>query len=622
MVCKNCGNPIGAEDAFCAHCGNAVQQETDTFEQDPVDSDGEKGGLLKTIGIGFLILITGGLIAARAVMSHKAKSMNETNAQLVKEINTLAKKRFQDISTPALNELFGMRLGAEFTGEAVNGDSTNILVGVFFPDKNSVGTNTLFSARISCQDINSVDFSTFLVFLSKSKRIQAVRAVAEFRGDKAQSQVDEKCEELIDQICKKLNQGARYDSTKITKKRFKYLKEANEEAWGIQCKSSTLPQDIAGSPRYNTLLITKEKVDHNTYLLMLDLGYESHYKEMSKEQSAMRKEPTEERTGKVGTQVNINAQLKMNAQLKLGEKHANDEGVEQAPIDTVKWYRKAAEQGNADAQCHLGICYHNGEGVEKDEKEAVRWLRKAADQGNIKAQCLLGACYLNGEGVEKNAKEAARWFYKAAEQGDAAAQNALGVRYDNGDGVPLDKTEATRWYRKAAEQGYAEAQCNLGTKYEYGEGVSQDKSKAASWYRKAAEQGCVPAQCNLGWMYEHGAGVIQDKAKALIWYRKAAEQGLARAQNNLGTMYDKGDGVAVNKTEAMKWYRKAAEQGDASGQCNLGAMYEYGTGVRKDMNEAIRWYRKSAEQGCERAIEKLCKFRLREYLREYGLGVK
>ena len=619
MTCKMCGSPIDADDRFCPQCGNAVQQETDAFEQVSPNSDSGNGGILKIIGTGFSILIIIGLIVVRAVMSRQVKSMNETSSKLMQETNTLLKKRFQDLSTPALNELFGMRLGAKFDGDAMSSDSTNVLVGVFFPKKNSIATNTLFSAGIGCQDINSVDFSAFLVFLSKDKRIQAVRAVAEFQGDTAKSEVDEKCDALIDQICTKLNRGAHYDSAKITKEKFRYLKEADEEVWGIQCKSSPLPQDITISPHYNLLMIAKKKEDHNTYLLMLDLGYESHFKEMSKEQSAKSEEPTDESTDKVVTQVNTNAQLKKNLQLKLDEMHANDEGVEQAPMDTVQWYRKAAEQGSADAQCSLGICYHNGEGVKKDEKEAVRWLRKAADQGNIKAQCLLGVCYLNGEGVEKDAKEAARWFYKAAEQGDVVAQNALGVRYDNGEGVPLDKTEATRWYRKAAEQGNAEAQCNLGTKYEYGEGVSQDKSKAASWYRKAAEQGFAHAQCNLGWMYENGTGVMQDKAEAVIWYRKAADQGLARAQNNLGTMYDKGDGIAVNKTEAVKWYRKAAEQGYANGQCNLGRMYEHGIGVNKDMNEAIRLYRKAAEQGNDWAIEKLCKLKLKESLREIGL---
>jgi TPR repeat protein len=34
-------------------------------------------------------------------------------------------------------------------------------------------------------------------------------------------------------------------------------------------------------------------------------------------------------------------------------------------VEAVKWFRKAADQGNADAQCRLGVMYSNGEGVAK-----------------------------------------------------------------------------------------------------------------------------------------------------------------------------------------------------------------------------------------------------------------
>ena len=46
----------------------------------------------------------------------------------------------------------------------------------------------------------------------------------------------------------------------------------------------------------------------------------------------------------------------------------------------MKWYRKAAEQGNAGGQLNLGLCYEKGEGVKPDKTEAIKWLRKAAEQ--------------------------------------------------------------------------------------------------------------------------------------------------------------------------------------------------------------------------------------------------
>ena len=61
-------------------------------------------------------------------------------------------------------------------------------------------------------------------------------------------------------------------------------------------------------------------------------------------------------------------------------------GVSQDYSEAVKWYRKAAEQGDAGAQNDLGVCYDNGQGVNKDYTEAVKWYRKAAEQGFLPAK--------------------------------------------------------------------------------------------------------------------------------------------------------------------------------------------------------------------------------------------
>ena len=100
-------------------------------------------------------------------------------------------------------------------------------------------------------------------------------------------------------------------------------------------------------------------------------------------------------------------------------------GVPKDDAEAVKWYRKAADQGDAIAQFNLGWMYDEGRGVSKDDAEAVRWYRKAADQGHALAQFNLGAMYANGEGVAKDDAEAVKWYRKAADQGDADAQAKL-----------------------------------------------------------------------------------------------------------------------------------------------------------------------------------------------------
>ena len=59
--------------------------------------------------------------------------------------------------------------------------------------------------------------------------------------------------------------------------------------------------------------------------------------------------------------------------------------------ETARWFRKAAEQGNANAQLNLGDLYRNGLGVRQSFEEAACWYRKAAEQGHSQAQGLLRA---------------------------------------------------------------------------------------------------------------------------------------------------------------------------------------------------------------------------------------
>jgi S1-C subfamily serine protease len=47
----------------------------------------------------------------------------------------------------------------------------------------------------------------------------------------------------------------------------------------------------------------------------------------------------------------------------------------------MRWFRKAAEQGNADAQFYLGVCYGDGQGVTQNDLEAYTWSSLAAAQG-------------------------------------------------------------------------------------------------------------------------------------------------------------------------------------------------------------------------------------------------
>jgi TPR repeat protein len=48
--------------------------------------------------------------------------------------------------------------------------------------------------------------------------------------------------------------------------------------------------------------------------------------------------------------------------------------------------RPMARKGYAPAQFKLGLIYVKGNGVPQDYREALKWYRRAADQGNAAAQ--------------------------------------------------------------------------------------------------------------------------------------------------------------------------------------------------------------------------------------------
>lgn len=113
-------------------------------------------------------------------------------------------------------------------------------------------------------------------------------------------------------------------------------------------------------------------------------------------------------------------------------------------VEAAKFFREAAERGDAWAQSMLGSMYNEGRGVSPDYAEALKWFRRAADQGDANAQNDLGLIYLYGQGVPQNYAEAEKWFREAADQGDASAQTSLSFIYHYGKGVPQDYVKGVK----------------------------------------------------------------------------------------------------------------------------------------------------------------------------------
>ena len=59
--------------------------------------------------------------------------------------------------------------------------------------------------------------------------------------------------------------------------------------------------------------------------------------------------------------------------LALGEAYYFGLGKEQSCADAARWFREAAEEGNADAETYLAEMYYLGLGVSQDYAEAAAW---------------------------------------------------------------------------------------------------------------------------------------------------------------------------------------------------------------------------------------------------------
>ena len=117
----------------------------------------------------------------------------------------------------------------------------------------------------------------------------------------------------------------------------------------------------------------------------------------------------------------------------------------------LKLLTPLAENGDVRAQSTLGLIYYRGgRDVQKDDAQALRWFRLAADRGDAVAQLSLGLMYADGRGVPQDHDEAAKWYRRAADRGNPQAQYNLGLWYAKGDGGPPNKVRAHMWFNLAA----------------------------------------------------------------------------------------------------------------------------------------------------------------------------
>ncbi|MEE8378771.1 MAG: tetratricopeptide repeat protein [Gammaproteobacteria bacterium] len=200
-----------------------------------------------------------------------------------------------------------------------------------------------------------------------------------------------------------------------------------------------------------------------------------------------------------------------------------------------QYFMTAAEQGSSGAEHMLMRLFSEGKLQSADlNRETLKWTRKAAENGIKQAQFELAEIYAKKQG---NVQDAIQWYRLAANQNHPDAFFELGEIYKKGaKGVAADSQKSTRMYQIAAsefdvyaQKGNSEYQYALAEMYQHAKGVNKNMKLAVKWMGKSAQQGHTVAQLGLGRLYAKGNNVPRDINQAKHWLTLAAAQGTGSA---------------------------------------------------------------------------------------------
>jgi hypothetical protein len=136
-----------------------------------------------------------------------------------------------------------------------------------------------------------------------------------------------------------------------------------------------------------------------------------------------------------------------------------------------------------------GLCLFQA--TAPDYARAVRWFRAAADAGDADGLAMLGLCQLEGLGLEADPVQARGLLEQAAARGSAIGRFQLGRVLMTGRGGPADEERGLSSYVAAAAAGHAEACFNLANCLFAGVGCLPDRLAAKALYLRSRNLGCT-----------------------------------------------------------------------------------------------------------------------------------
>lgn len=157
-------------------------------------------------------------------------------------------------------------------------------------------------------------------------------------------------------------------------------------------------------------------------------------------------------------------------------------------------FRRAANKGHIQAAYELAMLYYNpplGD-FEKDFEQAVKYFKVAADAGDAEAQYKLGWMYRFGLGCNIDISESIRYEEMAANQGHTGGCGQLAYLYQINGYINYQK--AFKYAKLAADAGYAHGAYMCGNFLFWGRGCESDEKEALRYYKFAYQHGSYEAK--------------------------------------------------------------------------------------------------------------------------------
>lgn len=131
--------------------------------------------------------------------------------------------------------------------------------------------------------------------------------------------------------------------------------------------------------------------------------------------------------------------------------------IEQSPDkadQVIPLLRKSAERGNMEAAYNLGVALYTTVKTKEGWAEAIKWFKKAADAGDARARFNLATAY--EDGTDKTIPpDVVTHYQHAAENGIVESMHRLGVIMTSGEYGQKDLTGGLSWLLLA--EGYEDS---------------------------------------------------------------------------------------------------------------------------------------------------------------------